>query len=138
MKSLVVDGPTALSFLIKDEFSAPALEALRAIEGASVVYVPSHWWLETTNGLLMAERRKRASQLDTAEALQLINSLPITTDSETAFHCGGEIINLARRHTLTIYDAAYLELAMRRHATLATFDRALARAADAAGLEVLA
>ena len=86
----------------------------------------------------MAERRKRVSQADITEALQLLQALPITTDDETAQRSGSETMALARQYALTSYDAAYLELAVRRRATLATTDHALAKAATAAGITILA
>ena len=138
MKALVIDASTALGFLLKDEQSAPSMKTLKAMEQGSTTYVPTHWWLETANGLLMAERRKRASQADITEALQLLQALPVMTDDETAQRSGSETMALARQYALTSYDAAYLELAIRRRATLATTDHALAKAATAAGVMVSA
>jgi predicted nucleic acid-binding protein len=71
------------------------------------------------------------------EALNAVLSLPIETDGETARHVPGETAGVARQYGLTIHDAAYLELAMRRGATLATSDAELARAARKAGVPVL-
>lgn len=137
MKSLVIDGSTALGFLLKDERDTCALSALAAIENGVPTYIPAHCFVETTNGLLMAERRKRVTQSDVTEALGLLGALPIITDSETAAKAGSETIALARQYGLTIYDAAYLELAMRRGASLATNDLELARAATSAGVNLI-
>lgn len=137
MKALVIDGSTALGFLMQDEQGAPALKAFEAMESGVATLVPSHWWLEVANGLIMAERRKRASHAAIVEALDLVQRLPVVTDSETARRSGSNTAALARQYALSVYDAAYLELAMRRGATLATDDRALAEAATAAGVEVL-
>ena len=137
MKALVLDASTTLGFLLKDEQAAPSMKALDAIEQGATTHVPMHWWLETANGLLMAERRKRASQADITEALQLLQALPITTDDETAQRSGRETMALARQYALTSYDAAYLELAMRREAVLVTTDRALAAAATDIGVSIL-
>lgn len=137
MNALVIDGSTALGFLMKDEQSASALGALAAIESGVPTYVPAHWCVEVANGLIMAERRKRASQADITEALGLVAALPVLSDEETAQKAGSATAALARQYGLTIYDAAYLELAMRRGASLATTDHALAKAAKAAGVAVL-
>jgi predicted nucleic acid-binding protein len=137
LKSLVIDGSTALGFLLKDEQDRCALAALTAIERGVPTYIPAHCFVETTNGLLMAERRKRITQSDVTEALGLLSALPIVTDSETAAKAGGDTIALARQYGLTIYDAAYLELAMRRGASLATNDLALANAAASAGVTLI-
>lgn len=82
----------------------------------------------------MAERRKRISPDQTAQALSLISALPLEEDEDTAEQIPVRTIALARRHGLTIYDAAYLELAQRRGATLATFDTQLLKAAQEEGV----
>jgi len=137
MKSLVIDGSTALSFLMSDEQAPRALDALDALERGVPTMVPQHWPLEVANGLLMVERRKRATQADVTEALNVLLSLPIEIDGETARRAAAETTALARQYGLAIYDAAYLELAMRRGAALATSDTELARAAKKAGVAVL-
>jgi predicted nucleic acid-binding protein len=137
MKALVIDGSTALGFLMSDEQAPRALDALEALERGVPTFVPSHWPLEVANGLLMAERRRRATHADVTEALDVILSFPVEIDRDTARHVAGETAGLARQYGLTIYDAAYLELAMRRGAALATSDADLARAAKRAGVAVL-
>jgi len=137
MKALVIDASTALGFLMSDEQAPHALAALDAIERGRPAFAPAHWPLEVANGLLMAERRKRIAQADAAEALNAVLSLPIEVDSDTARHVSGATAALARQYGLAIYDAAYLELAMRRGATLATNDAALAKAAKKAGVALL-
>jgi predicted nucleic acid-binding protein len=137
MRALVIDGSTVLGFLLRDERDAGASRALAAIEAGVPTFIPAHCPVETANGLLMAERRKRITQSDVTEALGLLGALPLTTDIETATKAGGETMALARQYGLTIYDAAYLELAMRRGASLATNDLDLAKAAQAAGVALL-
>jgi predicted nucleic acid-binding protein len=137
VKALVIDGSTAIGFLLKDEQGVAPLQALEVIERGVSTYVPAHWSVEVANGLIMAERRKRASQADITEALALVAALPVESDDETAQRAVSDTAALARQYGLTIYDAAYLELAMRRGATLATTDHALAKAAKAAGVRLL-
>jgi len=137
MRALVMDGSTALGFLMSDEHAPRALRALDALERGVPTFVPSHWALEVANGLLVAERRKRLSRADVAEAADVLGQLPIETDAETGRRAIGETAALARQYGLTVYDAAYLELALRHGAALATSDAALARAARRAGLEVI-
>jgi predicted nucleic acid-binding protein len=137
VRALVMDGSTALGFLMADEQAPQARRALEALERGVPTFVPSHWALETANGLLMAERRKRITQADAAEALEILGQLPIETDDETGRRAAGETAGLARQYGLTIYDAAYLELALRRGAALATSDAALAKAARKAGVDVI-
>jgi predicted nucleic acid-binding protein len=136
MKALVIDGSTAIGFVLKDEQASHALKALESVEGGMPTFVPAHWSVEVANGLIMAERRKRASQADITEALNLVAALPVIIDDETAQRAGSDTAALTRQYGLTIYDAAYLELAMRRGASLATTDHDLAKAAKAAGVTV--
>ena len=137
MRALVMDGSIALGFLLPDERPPQADRAIDALERGIPTWVPSHWALEVANGLLMAERRHRVSRADTAEALDVLGQLPIETDDETGRHAGGETAALARQYGLTIYDAAYLELALRRGASLATADAALAKAAKKAAVALV-
>lgn len=136
MKALVIDGSTTLGFLLKDEHDSGALKTLASIESGVATFVPAHWCVEVANGLIMAERRKRASQADITEALNLVAALPVIADEQTAQRAGSDTAALARQYGLTIYDAAYLELAMRRGTALATSDRDLAKAAKAAGVAI--
>jgi predicted nucleic acid-binding protein len=136
MKALVIDGSTTLGFVLKDEQAPHALKALEAVENGVPTFVPAHWCVEVANGLIMAERRKRASQADITEALSLVAALPVVTDDETARRAGGDTPALARQYGLTIYDAAYLGLAMRKGASLATTDHELVKAAKAAGVAI--
>jgi predicted nucleic acid-binding protein len=138
MKALVLDGSIALGFILKDERSPGALKVLERLEDGLPAFVPAHWHLEVANGLIMAERRRRATQADITEALQLVQALPVATDPETSQRATSDTAALARQYHLTIYDAAYLELALRRHAALSTTDHDLAKAAKAAGVEIFA
>jgi predicted nucleic acid-binding protein len=84
----------------------------------------------------MAERRKRITQADARAILHLIRQLPVHIDGELALHAFDTVSALARQFALTTYDAAYLELAMRRRASLATLDASLRKAAVNAGVTV--
>ncbi len=121
----------ALGWLLPDETNERAGAVRRALEAGAEAWIPLHWWLEVANGLLMAERRKRITSDGVVQAISLVNSLPFEQDEETAEQIPTRTIELARKHALTIYDAAYLELALRRGAILATFDAQLLKAAAA-------
>jgi predicted nucleic acid-binding protein len=137
MDALVIDASATLGFLLKDERDDLSLRALAAIRRGTTTVAPAHWPLEVANALLANERQKRISPVEVAELLQLFQALPLTLDDEAGRQAGGPTYALARQYGLTIYDAAYLELAMRRRATLATTDRELLKAAKAAGVAVL-
>jgi predicted nucleic acid-binding protein len=127
--SYVIDPSVALSWLLPDETNAEADKVRQAIENGGEAWIPAHWWLELGNGLLMAERRGRIRSEQVAQAFSLLDSLPFEEDEDTAEQVPLRTIGLARQHGLTLYDAAYLELAKRRGATLATFDAQLIKAA---------
>ncbi|MFN0010726.1 MAG: type II toxin-antitoxin system VapC family toxin [Phycisphaerales bacterium] len=134
---LVVDCSVAMTWCFHDEASAAADAMLQRL-GVESGVVPGHWRLEVANTLLMGLRRKRLSEAAATDFLALLDGLPIETDLDTAAHAVGATLTLARTHGLTVYDAAYLELALRLGLPLATKDAALAGAATKAGVEVFA
>jgi predicted nucleic acid-binding protein len=125
----VIDPSVVLAWLLPDETSERASVFRAAVENGAESWIPAHWWLEIGNGLLMAERRRRITAEQVAQAMSLVGTLPFEEDEETAEQMPARTFALARKHNLTIYDAAYLELAQRRGAALATFDEQLLKAA---------
>jgi len=134
--TLVVDASLTLSWYFEDE-RTPAADALLDQVTNTGAVVPSLWRLETANGLQVAIRRKRIDVAFRDRALTHLTRLPITVDAETDAHAWTTTLQLADRFQLTLYDAAYLELAQRRALPLATLDSALRPAADALGLTLL-
>jgi predicted nucleic acid-binding protein len=102
----------------------------------SQAVVPSLWPLEVANTVVMGERRKRSTPAQAATWLGFLGVLPIVVDGETTARAWGETLGLARAHNLSAYDAAYLELAMRRGLPLATLDEKLQAAAAAVGVSL--
>ena len=135
--SFVLDASTTLAWAIENERNALALATLDRL-ASEKAEVPGHWALEVANGLLMAVRRKRLSDTARLDALANLTELPIHSDDETAARAGHETTAVAARYGLSVYDAAFLELAIRRRLPLATLDDALAAAAQAAGVELFA
>lgn len=125
----VIDPSVALAWLLPDETSSSADVIRQTIVDGEKAWIPAHWRLEVGNGLLMAERRGRISTAQADLALSLLDAVPLEKDEETAGQVPGRTLGLARKHGLTLYDAAYLELAQRRAAILATCDNALLKAA---------
>lgn len=112
----------------------PTAKAVRERLRTESAAAPILWWFEVRNGLVVAERRGRVTEQQTARFLREILHLAITLDNspnETS------VLALARRHHLTVYDAAYLELALREDLPLATLDAALARAARAEAVPLI-
>ena len=134
--SFVLDNSVALAWCFEDE-QTPAISALldRLVEtGASA---PMLWPLEALNGLMVAQRRRRIDAAAWAEFAAFLQELLVMIDAQTVDQVWGATSALAGQFGLTVYDAAYLELAQRRRLPLATLDRDLRRAASAVEVELL-
>jgi predicted nucleic acid-binding protein len=131
--AFVLDCSVAVAWFFEDEASAYA-QAVEDSLASSAAVVPSLWRLEVANALLMGERRERTTEAKVTQFLTLLNSLPITVDDEAPGRAWSDVLHLAREHNLTAYDAAYLELALRRGLPLATLDERLKAAAEVAGV----
>ena len=132
----VIDASVALSWFLQDEQS-PASDRLFALVAEEGAVVPSLWRLEIANALQVAVRRNRIDRAYRDGTIQRAGRLPIEVDPETDTHAWTRTLHLSERHDITVYDAAYLELALRRGVRLATRDRDLARAAINSGVTVL-
>jgi predicted nucleic acid-binding protein len=91
--------------------------------------VPTIWPLEVANVLLMAQQKKRITELHAASFVEALMTLPITIDPSTSYRAMHSIFLLGKELNLTIYDAAYLELALREKIPLLTLDKGLIKAA---------
>jgi predicted nucleic acid-binding protein len=134
-EELVIDTSVTIAWCIKDEADPYADSVARGLAQMRA-FVPSIWPLEVSNALLMAERRKRSTESETAQWTRFLSALPLTIDSPPLSHVFAAILSLGRTHGLTAYDAAYLELAMRRGLPMATLDRDLKSAASKLGVEL--
>jgi predicted nucleic acid-binding protein len=134
--SLIIDCSITMAWCFADEATAETAAVQdRLISEAAVV--PAHWFLDVVNVLVMAERRGRISAADASSFLQLLSALDIQPDHETFTRAFAQLPPLCRTHGLTSYDAAYLELALRRQLPLATLDDDLRQAAIGLELTVL-
>lgn len=131
--SLVLDSSAALAWCFEDE-RTPALLGLldRVVDQGAVA--PSLWPLEVLNGLAMAERRKRLDASQRHRLASSLQALPVRIDPETVPQAWTVTAQLAESFRLTLYDAAYLELAQRLSLPLASLDQPLREAAAAIGL----
>lgn len=129
--AFVVDNSVVMSWCFKDEANRYADSVLDRIADATAV-VPSIWPLEVVNVLLVAERMKRISEADSIRFVTLLNQLPITIEQDQPDRIMNELINLAREHGLSSYDACYFDLAMRMGLPIATLDKHLKSAAKKA------
>jgi predicted nucleic acid-binding protein len=127
---LVVDVSVMMAWHFEDERSVTA-DAIRATLRDDEAVVPAHWGFELRNALLAGERRGRSRPETTAAFLKALSDIAI---SIALLPDENAVMTLARRHRLSFYDAAYLELAKREGFTLATFDRDLIAAAKTEGV----
>lgn len=131
--AFVLDASITACWILPDEQSAAADAILERLY-SEIGGVPALWWYEVRNLLVVNERRGRLSTEASDRALRSLSLLSIDIDFEAT---GETVLDLARRHRLTFYDAAYLELALRKRVPLATFDEALRSAARAEGVELI-
>jgi predicted nucleic acid-binding protein len=135
--SLVLDASLTLSWYFEDE-RTPAIDAVLDEVVASSAVVPLLWRMEVANGLQMAIRCKRIDRDFRDHAIRQLSLLPIVVDPETDTYVWTATLLLSDRFGLTVYDAAYLELAQRRNLPLASIDKALSTAGERLGLPMLA
>ena len=133
---VVLDVSLSTAWCFADEASEPAWAILEWLQGGRA-HVPALWLWETANVLVQAERRGRISPAAIRTYLGLLEGLPISIDQPSTASAWHDTLALARSHRLTSYDAAYLELALRRSLPLATRDKALQAAARLEGVRLM-
>jgi len=129
---LVLDASAIIPLAMSDEDATFALGVLAALANDQGI-APSLLWYEIRNVLLISERRQRITPQIADDFIAELEKLPIQLlPSSNSF----DVMQIARQHNLSIYDASYLELAVRKQATIATQDGKLSRAAQAAGVKL--
>ena len=136
MTRCVLDSSVALAWVLPGEGNK-ATEALLDEIAAAGAAAPGLWPLETANVLLYAERARRITGDERRRSLTTLAALPIHIDPDTAAQAFGRTLSLAESQGLTLYDASYLELALRLVLPLASLDKKLRQAAQASGVELL-
>ena len=125
MTRLVLDNSIVLSWCLADEDDALANRAMKLkIDHGAVV--PGIWWYELRNALVVNERRSRIDAEGVRATLADLEEMRITLDTD---HDDRVVLDIARRHGLTVYDAAYLEVAARRALPIASLDLRIRRVA---------
>lgn len=132
----VMDASIILSWCFQDEASEATWSLLDSLALDSAM-VPVLWHMEVGNILLQAQKKGRLTEARVTEFCELLESLPIEIDAETSHRTFRQILPLARSQQLTVYDATYLELAMRLGVPLASKDEVLRQAAQHLGVPVL-
>ncbi len=134
--SLVLDSSVTLAWLYSEEATL-AVRRVQSLVIESGAWVPTIWRLEVANSLQTGVRRGRIDATFRDESLADLEHMDIVTDTETDTYAWTTTLRLSERFLLTVYDAAYLELAQRRSLPLATLDQELRAAATALGLALL-
>lgn len=134
--SFVLDSSVTLAWIYSDETTPEVARAFDLLS-ESGAWVPGLWRLEVANILEMGVRRGRHGADFRDSTLADLALLPIQLDPETDRQAWGATTRLAHRHKLTLYDAAYLEVALRRGLPLASLDHDLRAAASAEKIQLL-
>lgn len=137
MAVFVVDASAALAWCFEDEASSWTDGLLERLGRGDQVVVPAHWPTEILNGLLVAVRRKRIKPGQPALFWDELARLPYEVEPALSAFQAKAVLALAEKHDLTVYDAAYLELAHRRQIPLGTLDTDMRKAAQAEGVGLL-
>jgi predicted nucleic acid-binding protein len=134
--SLVLDSSVTIAWIFDDEVTAAVNRVFALITKANA-WVPSIWRLEVANALEYATRHKRIGAPFRDASLADLALMKILTDPDTDTYAWTITLQLAERFRLSLYDAAYLELAYRRKLPLASLDKELRRAGKSMGLTLL-
>jgi len=134
--TLILDCSIPMAWCFADESTPEAAEVQDRMASEAAV-VPGHWFLEVANVLAMAEKRGRVSFDDSRQFVELLSFFDIQADDEVFRRAFNHLLPLCRSHGLTSYDAAYLDVALRRRLPLASLDDALRHAAASLGVQVL-
>lgn len=124
----VLDCSITMAWCFEDESTSHTDAILETLNNATAI-VPAIWSLEVANVLLMSQRKKRITEAQSASFIDTLSMLPIVIDSSTTSRAMHSIFVLANQLDLTIYDGAYLELAIREKTPLFTLDKGLIKAA---------
>ncbi len=130
----VLDASIAITWAMRDEDHPLADRAFVELQSDSAI-VPGIWWYEIRNILVLNERRNRISQSDSTQFLRDLEQFSIDVDFP---HAGTMVVDLSRKHKLSVYDCASLALAIHERLPLATLDEPLKKAALAEGVPLLA
>jgi predicted nucleic acid-binding protein len=137
MAVFVLDASVTLAWCFEDEAANWTEALLERLRRGDRIIVPEHWPTEVANALLTAVRRNRIKPEQPQALWDELGHLPIEIEPALTTARGKQVLALAEKHSLTVYDAAYLELARRYQLPLGTLDADLRKAAQADGLQLL-
>ncbi|MGH8729484.1 MAG: type II toxin-antitoxin system VapC family toxin [Burkholderiales bacterium] len=130
--AFVADNSVVLAWFVRSQSTAYSERMLGRV-AREPVHVPIVWPLEFSNALRQLERRRKIKPAATEAILGGVDALALHIDSSPPSQ--RRLLDLARQYDLSVYDASYLELAIRHSFKLAAQDGPLAAAAVKAGLK---
>ena len=134
----VADASVAVAWVHPGQATPGTASMLEAIAGGAALEVPAIWPLEVANALTVLVRRRKLTAEDRQIGMSRLRELPVTVDHDMAALAFTTLTDLAVAHDLSVYDAAYLELAQRRKLVLGCKDGRLRDAARRCGVKIWA
>ncbi|MGA2598801.1 MAG: type II toxin-antitoxin system VapC family toxin [Bryobacteraceae bacterium] len=131
MANLIIDASVASAWCFPDEQTDYTNRVLDAVSSFVTGFAPRLWAYEIRNSVLMGLRRKRITKVDAENFLNSLDGLEIRLADPVSYDA---VFELAQLNRLTVYDAAYLDLAIREGSELASLDGALRNAAVNVGV----
>jgi predicted nucleic acid-binding protein len=133
MSEFVLDCSATVPWVFESESTKETDELLDSLAAGGKAWVPALWHLELGNVLLGAQRKGRIDKAGIEKFLSVLGVYDIEVDSETMAVAWSKTFAIAENFGLSVYDAAYMELALRRGLPLATLDKPLRSAIQKAG-----
>jgi predicted nucleic acid-binding protein len=135
-RAFVADASVAIGWVHPAQATAHTGAMLDAIAEGSTLEVPALWPLEVASALTVLQRRRKLTEGERQAGLGWLRGLPLRIDHDMALLAFSRLSELASAHQLSVYDAAYLELAQRRRLALGCKDGPLRTAARRAGVRL--
>ncbi len=136
MKDFVVDNSVILSWVFKDENTKKSQELLNKLLKQNA-YVPSLWPYELSNALFIAEKNGRIKEADSVSFISSLKDLSLFVENNSYDNITKDILAISREHKITVYDASYIELALRKNLDMASFDKKLNAVCRKIGIKIL-
>ena len=135
-RTFIADASVAIGWVHPGQATTHTAAMLDAIAEGAAVEVPALWPLEVANALAVLVRRRKLTEAERQSGLGWLRGLPLRIDHEMASLAFSRLSELASAHRLSVYDAAYLELAQRRKLVLGCKDGPLRKAAKQSGVSL--
>jgi predicted nucleic acid-binding protein len=136
-EGFIADSSVGVAWAVHSQASAAMDELLDRVAAGTPLVVPTLWPFEVANSLLVLLRRKKLLAAERDRAIAALARLPLVVDDDGPRLALGRISELAAEHGLSVYDATYLELAVRRKLPLASRNEALRKAAQGCHVKLL-